>query len=190
MPDLFTFKVLIVGAFGVGKTTFIQQISSVPVVGTEVATTGDEARVKETTTVGIEYGVFSVRDDEVDIILLLFGTPGQERFSDIREIAARGIDGLIVLVDGGDLETWETGAELYGTFNPDQLVPTLVIVNRWSDDRSPPCGLADVMGLSDDVGVACGHVVDGDDARRFLIELLAAVLEREVGDDDRAMEVV
>jgi hypothetical protein len=190
MVDLFTFKVLIVGAFGVGKTTFIQQISSVPVVGTEVSTTGDEAQVKDTTTVGIEYGVFSVRDDEVDVILLLFGTPGQDRFSDIREIAARGIDGLIVLVDGRDRSSWHVGAELYTTFNPDRVIPAIVVVNRWSDGGDSPDGLIDAMGVRGDVGIVHGHVIDVADARRFLIELLSVVLEREVGDDDRAMEVV
>jgi signal recognition particle receptor subunit beta len=145
--------------------------------------------VKETTTVGIEYGVFTVCDDDIDVVLLLFGTPGQERFSDVREVAAQGLDGLIVLVDGNDRTTWQVGAELYNDFNAERLIPTVVVVNRWPEERESPEGLTEAMRIDTDVGIVHGHVIDTDDARRFLIELLSAVLEKEVGDDDRAMEV-
>jgi uncharacterized protein len=185
-----TFKVLVVGPFGVGKTTFIEQISSVPVVGTEARTTGAESTVKETTTVGIEYGIFTVGDDEMDVTLLLFGTPGQERFSAVREVAARGIDGLMVLVDGTEEESWPIAAELYRSFNPDGSVPTLVAINRWSESEDLPSGLGEVIDPVSPVVVACGNVIDTDDARRFLIELLSVMLDREVPEDTPAMEKV
>lgn len=175
----FTFKVLIAGPFGVGKTTLIQQISGVPVVGSEVATTGREALVKATTTVGIEYGVFHLRDGDLDVELLLFGTPGQERFSAVREIAARGMDGMIVLVDGTDRSTWPGAASLYRTFGAAGDVPIVVAVNRCDPPDPTPRGLLDVLGVEEHTPVVHGHVIDPGDARRMLVELLTAVLEAE-----------
>ena len=190
MADSVTFKVLVVGPFGVGKTTFIEQISTVPVVGTEAPTTGAESSVKDTTTVGIEYGIFTVGDDEIEVTLLLFGTPGQDRFSDVRNVAARGLDGLMVLVDGTDEETWPTAAELYQTFNPDGSIPTLMAINRWPEGEDLPAGLGDIIAPLGPVVVASGDVIDTDDARRFLIELLSAMLDREIPEDAPAMERV
>jgi small GTP-binding protein len=175
----FTFKVLIAGPFGVGKTTLIQQISGVPVVGTEVATTGREALVKATTTVGIEYGVFHVHDGDIDVELLLFGTPGQERFSAVREIAARGMDGMIVLVDGTDRSTWAGAASLYRTFGANADVPVVVVVNRCDPDDPTPRGLLEVLGVDEHTPVVHGHVVDATDARRMLVELLTAVFDAD-----------
>jgi signal recognition particle receptor subunit beta len=190
MADSVTFKVLVVGPFGVGKTTFIEQISSVPVVGTEAPTTGEEAHLKSTTTVGIEYGLFTVGDDEMEVTLLLFGTPGQNRFSDVRDVAARGIDGLIVLVDGTDEPTWPIATGFYETFNPDGSIPTLIGINRWPDDSAPPPGLLEQLDPIGPVVNAHGHVIDPDDARRFLIDLLSAMLDREIPEDAPAMEKV
>lgn len=183
--ETFSFKVLIAGPFGVGKTTLIQQISGVPVVGTEVATTGTESLVKATTTVGIEYGVFSLAEGDLHVELLLFGTPGQTRFSAVREIAARGMDGLLVLVDGTDESTWDDAAELYESFGGGG-VPTLVVVNRWPDGEEPPAGLLERLGVAPEVPVSHGDVVDPDDARRFLVEVLSLVLDAtgEFDEDD------
>ncbi len=177
--ELFTFKVLVVGGFGIGKTTLIQQVSEVPVVGTEVATTGDEASIKETTTVGIEYGSFSVVDGDSAVTLLLFGTPGQDRFSDVRTAAGRGVDGLIVLVDGGEPGTWRDGLDLYDAFNPDGTIPTALVVNRWPTTAAPPDGLAEAIPLRGPAVVSSGDVVSSNDVRRFLVELLLLMLETD-----------
>lgn len=188
MTQTFTFKVLIAGPFGVGKTTLIQHISGVPVVGTEVPTTGAEALVKATTTVGIEYGVFTLVEDDFEVELLLFGTPGQERFSAVREIAARGMDGLIVLVDGTDPATWPDAAELYDSFGRGGAVPVLLAVNRLPYLEPTPPELLQTLGLGPDVVVSHGNVTDSGDARRFLVELLSLVLEAEAGADGDELE--
>ena len=79
MTTLHEFKVVGAGPFASGKTTLINVISDIPVVGTEVPTTGDEALVKATTTVGMEYSTYATGDDEVEIVLHLYGVPGHRR---------------------------------------------------------------------------------------------------------------
>lgn len=189
IADAITFKILVVGGFGIGKTTLIQEISDVPVVGTEVATSGSEAEVKPTTTVGVEYGLFSVGDDDAAVTLLLFGTPGQDRFAVARDVASHGADGMIVIVDGNDPSTWETGWDLHQTYNPDRAMPTLLVVNRWPADAAPPDGLTAVVPLAGGpAGISSGDVVDEADARRFIVDLLTIILHDEYNDEDDPLD--
>ncbi|MEZ5412328.1 MAG: hypothetical protein R2761_30120 [Acidimicrobiales bacterium] len=183
--DAITFKVLVVGAFGIGKTTLIQQVSDVPVVGTEVRTWGDEAAVKPTTTVGVEYGLYSVADDDAVITLLLFGTPGQDRFALVRDVAAQGMDGLIVIIDAEDHTTWSVGRSLHEIYNPEGGVPTLLVINRAPGGSDIPPGAAAAVGLSPQrSAVSCGDVVDSGDARRFLVDLLMLILHDLEDEED------
>src|SRR5690348_3921237 len=78
-------KLVVAGGFGVGKTTAVSQVSEIPVLTTEAAMTEVAAAIdrtgevpeKVTTTVALDFGRISI-DDE--ILLYLFGTPGQDRF--------------------------------------------------------------------------------------------------------------
>ncbi|WP_225835723.1 ATP/GTP-binding protein [Streptomyces sp. NK08204] len=97
-------KVLVVGHFGVGKTTCIASISEIEPLQTEEEIT--EASVgfddlsgtpdKTTTTVAMDFGRLTINDE---VVLYLFGTPGQERFKEMWEELSRGALGALVLVD-------------------------------------------------------------------------------------------
>jgi signal recognition particle receptor subunit beta len=121
------------------------------------------------------------------VTLLLFGTPGQDRFDAARDVAARGIDGLVVIVDGEEPESWAAGRGLYRSYNPDRDLPTVVVVNRLLGEAPLPTGLEVALEVESERSVfCCGNVVDAADARRFLVELLTLIL---VSESDQEMEL-
>lgn len=72
-----TVKMVVTGPFNSGKTEFIQTVSEIDVVATERQITSEVERIKDTTTVAMDFGRITVDDD---LVLYLFGTPGQKRF--------------------------------------------------------------------------------------------------------------
>lgn len=89
-------KIVFSGSMGAGKTTAIASISEIPPVVTDVLNTDRTQHAKETTTVGIDYGELDLGGGTK---LLLYGTPGQERFDYMWEILARRALGIVLLID-------------------------------------------------------------------------------------------
>ncbi|MBE1530915.1 GTP-binding protein [Actinomadura algeriensis] len=102
-------KVLIVGHFAVGKTTYVGTLSEIRPLRTEErmtqagATVDDLAdiRGKTTTTVAMDFGRLTLSDD---LVLYLFGAPGQQRFTRLWDDLARGALGALILVDTARLD--------------------------------------------------------------------------------------
>ena len=98
------FKILVTGPFAAGKTSLIQSVSQTPVVTTDVATSGAESGVKALTTVALDFGTFRIADDgpgepAEGVLLLLFGTPGQERFWFMTDVLKGEVDVVAFVVD-------------------------------------------------------------------------------------------
>lgn len=97
-------KLLVAGPFGVGKTTLIRALSETRPLHTEEVMTQSGAfvddlagvREKTTTTVAIDFGRLTLPGD---LVLYLFGTPGQKRFRPLWQDIARGALGALVLAD-------------------------------------------------------------------------------------------
>ncbi|WP_422772137.1 GTP-binding protein [Plantactinospora sp. WMMC1484] len=130
-------KILVVGSFGVGKTTLIGSVSEITPLRTEEVVTQvsegvDDLRgvdAKRTTTVAMDFGRITLGGS---LALYLFGTPGQRRFWDLWEGLAEGAVGVLVLVDTrpGRLEA---SFEVFDQLELGSQLPFVVAVNHFPD---------------------------------------------------------
>lgn len=174
-PQLASAKIVVAGGFGTGKTTLVGAVSEIPPVNTEAWLTQASRTVdpetggdgKMTTTVAMDFGRITMSED---LVLYLFGTPGQARFWPMWDDLCRGASAAVVLVDTRRLDV-SFAAVNY--FENDSDVPFIVAVNLFDGEQShDPADVRDALQLSPDVPmVAC----DARD-RRSVVETLTASL--------------
>lgn len=176
-------KILVVGAFGVGKTTLIGSVSAIAPLRTEEAMTSASVGVddlagldgKTSTTVAMDFGRITVSSR---LVLYLFGTPGQRRFWDLWEGLADGAVGALVIVDARRLErSFEVFDQLE---THTSALPFAVAVNRFPDSRPHDADeLRDALDLLPGTPVADCDARDRSSSARALIKLVEHALSSQ-----------
>lgn len=130
-------KIVIVGGFGVGKTTLVRSVSEIRPLNTEEVMTQagvgvdetSQVATKSTTTVAFDFGRISLNER---MVLYLFGAPGQERFWFLWDRLFSGTLGAVVLVDTRRMnDSWYAIDRL-----EHHHTPFVVAVNRFDDDTT------------------------------------------------------
>jgi uncharacterized protein len=170
-----TVKIVITGPFAAGKTQFIRAVSEIDVVSTERRITDETARVKRDTTVALDFGRISV---DKDLVLYLFGTPGQRRFEFMWEILAEGMLGFVVLADSTRPDTFKETKEIIDVFSSYSDSPFVVAATKQDmPDAWAPEDIKIVLGLDDSVPVLPCIGLDRESVKGVLLALLYAILE-------------
>ncbi|MFQ3567464.1 MAG: ATP/GTP-binding protein [Aggregatilineales bacterium] len=171
-----TVKMVITGPFSAGKTEFISSISEIDVVRTERQISSEaERQVKDQTTVAMDFGRITVDDD---LVLYLFGTPGQRRFDFMWEILAEGMLGFVVMVDSTKPETFREAKSILETFRAYAPTPYVVAANK--QDLPDAWSVEDLriaLRIEDGVKLLPCVANDKESVKTVLLELLYSILE-------------
>ncbi|MCD6554578.1 MAG: ATP/GTP-binding protein [Anaerolineae bacterium] len=170
-----TVKMVITGPFSSGKTQFIRTISEIDVVSTDRRITSESERVKEETTVAMDFGRITVDED---LVLYLFGTPGQKRFDFMWEILSEGMLGFIVLIDSARPETFREARRILEIFRGYAPTPYVVAANKQDlADAWEPEDLRIALKIDPRVKVVPCVARDRESVKSVLLELLFSILE-------------
>ncbi|MFE3526014.1 ATP/GTP-binding protein [Streptomyces sp. NPDC059161] len=173
--DPVTLKILVAGGFGVGKTTLVGAVSEIRPLRTEERLTeagrpvDDLAGVegKNTTTVAMDFGRITLRED---LVLYLFGTPGQDRFWFLWDELAQGALGAVVLADTRRLEDCFAGIDYFER----RGIPFTVAVNCFDDATRYP---ADTVRSALDLDPEVPLLMCDARVRESVKEILVGVVE-------------
>ncbi|MEV0482532.1 ATP/GTP-binding protein [Streptomyces sp. NPDC050508] len=174
-----TLKILVAGGFGVGKTTLVGAVSEIRPLRTEELLTeagrpvDDTSGVegKHTTTVAMDFGRITLRDD---LVLYLFGTPGQERFWFMWDELSEGSLGAVVLADTRRLEDCFAALDYFER----RSIPFVVGVNCFEGaDRYPVDAVRQALDLDEDVPLMLCDARDRASVKEVLIEVVQHAME-------------
>ncbi len=170
-----TVKMVVTGPFAAGKTQFIGSISEIQVVRTERSITDDSRAVKSQTTVAMDFGRITI---DQDLVLYLFGTPGQRRFDFMWEILSEGMLGFVVMVDSVRPETFNEARRILNTFRGYSATPFVIAANKQDDpDAWPPEDIKIALGLDGEAKVLPCIALDKESVKNVLLELIYSILD-------------
>lgn len=167
-------KILIAGGFGVGKTTLVSSVSEVRPLRTEELLTEPSSVVdyldgverKSTTTVAMDFGRITISDD---LVVYLFGTPGQKRFWFMWDELSYGALGAVVMADTRRLADCFPSIDYFER----NALPFVVAVNCFDDARRYPSQtMRSALNLTDDVPLLLCDARERTSGRDVLVALV------------------
>ena len=173
-------KIVIAGGFGVGKSTLVGAVSEIDPLRTEALVTNESEGVddlaavptKATTTVAMDFGRLTLAED---LVLYLFGTPGQRRFWFMWDDLCRGAIGAIVLVDTARLDESFSPLDYFES----KGIPFIVAVNEFDGvPRYPTEEIAAALALPADVPIISLDARDREQAKGALVKITEYALMR------------
>lgn len=166
---------MVTGPFSAGKTTLIRTISEITVLSTERGITDSTRSRKAETTVAMDFGRITI---DRDLVLYLFGTPGQERFDFMWEILGEGMLGYVLLLDAEREDSLAESISILEAFRRMARVPYVVALNRsGAIDEAGEERIRDVLDLGPDVALLPCDATDKESVKAVLLALLYAVLD-------------
>ena len=166
---------VITGPFAAGKTTLIRTISEITVLSTERGISDHTRSRKNETTVAMDFGRITI---DRELVLYLFGTPGQERFDFMWEILGEGMLGYVLLLDANRPDSLSEAVGILDAFRRMARVPFVVALNRTTGvDEVEEARIRQTLGIDATVPLVPCDATDKESVKAVLLALLYSVLD-------------
>lgn len=166
-------KIVVAGGFGVGKTTFVGAVSEIDPLRTEALVTQESAaqddiskvQQKHTTTVAMDFGRITLAEN---LVLYLFGTPGQRRFWFMWDDLVKGAIGAVVLVDTRRLDDSFAAVDYFEA----KGLPFIVALNQFDDaGQFGADEIREALAISAHIPVITVDARDRESAKHALVRI-------------------